>query len=300
MAVMNLLMAAKTALVDSILADGAVGPLLLNKNGRLKVDSKHAVLDMVLGNLTSIGTVLIVDVSEASSVTLHAKNTGTVSGTIGVATFEASIDSTNGTDGTWFPMQVSQANANVVATGSTSTTLAANAALSYAYRGSVSGFRWMRIRQTTAAATNVSSRWTVSRSTENIDNIPVLQQSSVAIVGTVPTTLPTGLGFGGGTSADTNLTAIVSVARNLTEFSATNNSAAKIYFKFYNKNGIPTLASDIPWLIIPVDIGETVQQSFGITGKRFTLGIGMAITGGIANTDTTAVAANIPMSLTYL
>ena len=44
-------------------------------------------------------------------------------------------------------------------------------------------------------------------------------------------------------------------------------------------------------MIIPVPIGGTITLPVGFSGFRFPLGLGIAITGAMADSDTTAVAA---------
>lgn len=56
------------------------------------------------------------------------------------------------------------------------------------------------------------------------------------------------------------------------------------------------LATDIPAMIIPVPaavsgVPGVATLPIGFSGLRFALGLGLAITGGAADTDATAVAA---------
>ena len=59
---------------------------------------------------------------------------------------------------------------------------------------------------------------------------------------------------------------------------------------------VPTVGTDVPEMIIavpPLASGVPGVATFpiGFNGLRFNLGLGLAITGGSADTDTTAVAA---------
>jgi hypothetical protein len=72
--------------------------------------------------------------------------------------------------------------------------------------------------------------------------------------------------------------------------------AGAAFVKLYNKATAPTVGTDVPLMIIPVPaavggVPGVAQISPGFNGYRFALGLGIAITGAVADTDTTAVAA---------
>lgn len=106
--------------------------------------------------------------------------------------------------------------------------------------------------------------------------------------------------FSTNTAATTNATSVKASAGYLQEVTVSNTSGAIVYFKVYNKASAPTVGTDIPLLTIPVAASSTVSSGFGSAGKRFTTGLAWAITGAIAATDTSAVAAGIQVSGTYL
>lgn len=91
-------------------------------------------------------------------------------------------------------------------------------------------------------------------------------------------------------AATTNATAIKTSAGVLGALIATNLSAATKYVKLYNKASAPTVGTDVPVYVFPIPAGGMLQLTDLKT--RFTTGIALAITGGIADTDTTAVAAS--------
>lgn len=64
------------------------------------------------------------------------------------------------------------------------------------------------------------------------------------------------------------------------------------YLKFYNKASAPNVGTDVPVLVIPIPATSVTHANFGILGHRFATGIALAITGGIADTDTTAIGAS--------
>lgn len=97
-------------------------------------------------------------------------------------------------------------------------------------------------------------------------------------------------------TASTNINLIQSGHRALSGLYATNIGATVAYVKLYNKATAPVLATDVPVMIIPLAAAAAgmpgvYQISSCDVGYRFPLGIGIAITGGIADTDATAVAA---------
>ena len=63
----------------------------------------------------------------------------------------------------------------------------------------------------------------------------------------------------------------------------------------YNKATAPVPGTDVPAAVILLLAGEAIgsfrAKDFGINGPKFPLGIGYAITGLVADADTTAIAA---------
>ena len=97
-------------------------------------------------------------------------------------------------------------------------------------------------------------------------------------------------------AATTNGALILTGTSGLSAFWATNTGASAAFVKLYNKATAPTVGTDVPEMIIPVpaavagDPGVT-SIPMGFHGFRFALGLGIAITGAVADSDTTAVAA---------
>jgi len=97
-------------------------------------------------------------------------------------------------------------------------------------------------------------------------------------------------------AATTNGALIITGTSGLQAFWATNTGAAAAYVKLYNKATAPTVGTDVPEMIIPVPaavggVPGVAALPMGFNGFRFALGLGIAITGGAADSDTTAVAA---------
>jgi hypothetical protein len=96
--------------------------------------------------------------------------------------------------------------------------------------------------------------------------------------------------------ATTNGANLSAATTGLQSVYATNTGAGAAFVKLYNKATAPTVGTDVPLMIIPVPaavggVPGVAQISPGFNGYRFALGLGIAITGAVADTDTTAVAA---------
>lgn len=271
----------------------------LFQSGPVKTTSAPYAPDVVLADLTAVNNVLVADVSKASNIVLHVKNTGGTSMAAGAFAFEASLDSTDGADGTWFPIQVVRSNANTVEGATGTLTLAAGAGLGYAWEASVNAYNWVRVRCTTLVTAGAIATWRLQRGTYATEPIPAIQAHAVTQSGTWTMALPTGAVSSITTVAGTNLSAPATAAVSLFEITIWNPNAATAYLKLYNKASNPTLASDIPFVIIPIEAGPKTQLiNFGGIGKRFTTGISVAVVSGVADTDATNAPAGIRISLT--
>lgn len=97
-------------------------------------------------------------------------------------------------------------------------------------------------------------------------------------------------------AASTNGALILTGTSGLQAFYASNIGATAAFVKLYNKATAPTVGTDVPEMVIPLPaavggVPSWVELSPGFNGYRFALGLGIAITGGSADSDTTAVAA---------
>ena len=91
-------------------------------------------------------------------------------------------------------------------------------------------------------------------------------------------------------AASTNATSVKASAGNLYHVTVGNVSAGIKFLKLYDKASAPTVGTDTPIVTIPIPIGGFSEAyDFPIP---FAVGIAYAITGAIADSDTTAVAAN--------
>lgn len=100
-------------------------------------------------------------------------------------------------------------------------------------------------------------------------------------------------------AASTNATSLKASAGLVHGYSLSNNGSSFAYLKLYNKASSPTVGTDTPvrTIMIPPEGGVERPLSVGI---EFSTGIAYALTGGIADADTTAVAANqISVNIDY-
>lgn len=103
-------------------------------------------------------------------------------------------------------------------------------------------------------------------------------------------------------AATTNATSVKGSAGTLGSIVAVNTHASNIaYLKLYNKASAPTVGTDTPVHVIPLAVAAGGVAITFPTGLNFSTGIAFAITGAMADTDTTAVAANqVAVSLGYV
>jgi hypothetical protein len=128
--------------------------------------------------------------------------------------------------------------------------------------------------------------------------MPVAVQNSLAVtaVTTQGTPVAPATPFILNSAASTNGALILTGTSGLHAFYATNTGAGAAYVKLYNKATAPTVGTDVPAMIIPVaaaaaGVPGVALLPIGYQGFRFALGLGIAVTGGAADADTTAVAA---------
>ncbi len=105
------------------------------------------------------------------------------------------------------------------------------------------------------------------------------------------------------TGTDEDFISVKASAGTITTIAAVNiNETTVSYLKIYDKATAPIVGLDIPVMTIPI---PTNIQGAGIVipipnGVTFSNGIGIAITGGVADSDTTAVLADeVVINLTY-
>lgn len=282
-------------------ADGDYTLLKIDEEGRLKVSTKPASYPDITGDITAvqatIGTPVVGgtvggDVSRASNVMAFC--TGTF---VGVnVSFEGSLDASG--DATWFSIQAVRSNSNTIETA----TGALGAQPVYGWEMSVNALRRVRVRCT--ARTSGTQSWRFVQGTYATEPIPAAQISGTQPVsGTVTATVTAGTvnpvvpatPYILNSAATTNDALILTGTSGLQAFYATNTGAAVAFVKLYNKATAP-VSTDIPAMILPVPaavsgVPGVATLPIGFSGFRFALGLGIRITGAVADADVTAVAA---------
>lgn len=265
-------------------------------DGRVKVTTRPDDYPDATGDITAVqptisapvaGGTVSADVSAASNVMAFCL--GVFAGVN--VTFEGSLEAAG--DNNWFGLQAVRTNANTIDTA----TGALSAAPAYAWELSVNALRRVRVRCT--ARTSGTQSWRFVLGTYATEPIPAAQVSatqpvsgSVTVSGTATATPATPTPYALNSAATTNLGAIKASAGTLFALAGSNSGAGLAYVKLYNKASAPVLATDVPALVVPIPAGGAMPPvNLGALGHRFALGIAIAVTGGAADTDATAVAA---------
>jgi hypothetical protein len=159
--------------------------------------------------------------------------------------------------------------------------------------------RAWRLRNGAAASVLTAAGALIGGDATNGLDVDVTRVSGTVTVNDVPAT------SGGWTSsitlsaASTNATSAKGSAGQVGGWYLYNANAAVRYFKLYNKATSPTVGTDTPVMVIPIPPGSAANVEFG-KGIAFATGIAFALTTGVANSDTGAVAANeIVVNLFY-
>lgn len=138
--------------------------------------------------------------------------------------------------------------------------------------------------------------------TNNIGDVDVLTLPAIPagsnLIGRVNLDAQTGNGLTPHkkiSAASTNATSLKASAGNVHGIYAHNTNASPRYLKLYDKASAPTVGTDTPVLTLPIP-GNTAGAGFVLPlsalGVTFTNGIAYALTTGVADSDTAAVAAN--------
>lgn len=133
---------------------------------------------------------------------------------------------------------------------------------------------------------------------------PITLAAGAASIGMVST--PVGTPLSVVSLATTNAAVLKSTAANLFEITISNPTATPVYVKLYNKATVPVVGTDVPVVTITAPAASASNKptdgvlTFSQIGKRFALGMGIAITGGPLATDTTASVAGVQVHGTYV
>jgi hypothetical protein len=227
---------------------------------------------------TSTGTLVMpVDPSDVSAVVVVW---GTYTGA--VLTFEGSRDGT-----VWVPLITSRRDA----LAAPSVAFACDPNGVHEFIVGCTAYGMVRVRATALTTGTVSVAVISSR------DVITYPQTVTNPQYAVPTVFPLKSAAG-----SINATVIKASAGTLYNLLLTNtNLLAVRYVKLYNKATTPLPASDVPVMVIPVPIGQAWSFSWGTIGFRFTAGIAVTMTTGVADTDTGTLAlGDVYMALAYI
>jgi hypothetical protein len=283
-------------------ADGDYTMLKMDEAGRLKTSSQPGLAPLTTGSITASAQTVAVNVARQSNLMAHMVATALVGHN---ATFEGSIDSTNGTDGAWFAIQAVRTNANTIEL--TTGVLAATPA--YGWELSVNGLAWMRVRAT--AHTSGTALWKFQPAPFATEPIPAQQVSGTQPVsGTVTANIGTGALAAGanaigdvGIQARANATGAASIhhfvaaattnalnikasAGRVLGWAFGNTTAVWQYVKLHNTAGAPTAGAGVVQTIAIPPGGVNVQNI--PAGIGFATGIARTCVTGSADADATA------------
>lgn len=91
-------------------------------------------------------------------------------------------------------------------------------------------------------------------------------------------------------AATTNATNVKASAGTVFSIRGYNTAGVPKYVKLYDKATAPTVGTDVPVLVVAVPTGAPFHIEFA-NGRYFSTGIGYSLQGGVADADTTALAA---------
>jgi hypothetical protein len=244
------------------------------------------------GNITALNGSVTLTTQGTSGVAIDLRGTF-----VATVTFQGTIDGT-----TFFNLQATPvASSNNVA----AVTTAAAAGAWYVQSGGCVQVRAIATAFTsgtiTATIRGVTSPGWVYSASVGATNAVTISSGTVTTVTTVGSqtpVVPTASFIN--SAATTNATAVKASAGTVWSIIVSNVNAAARYVKFYNLAVAPTVGTSVPVFTITISAGSTVQIDGGANGIRFGTGIALAITGAMADSDTTAVAASeIKVSTQY-
>jgi hypothetical protein len=280
--------------------DGDYATLKMDEAGRLKVATQPGAIAATTANITANAQAIFVNVERASNITISMVATSLVGHNI---SFEYSNNSTNGTDGNWYAVQVVRSNANTVETASG--VLAATPV--YGWEASVNAYKWLRVRAT--AHTSGTAAYTLLPGSYATEPIPAVQVTGTQPVSFTQPALVAGTAAIGDvgiqyranatgaatirhvvSAASTNATNAKAAAGRVVGWSFVNTTASWQYVKLHNSATAPTAGAGVVMTIgIPPNGSNNMPAGGG--GIGFATGIGFTIVTGSADADATATTA---------
>lgn len=255
----------------------------------------------VTGALAALGSVTASGLEDGASAFFSIR--GTYSGTF---VFEASDDA----GVTWFSVLAVRSDSNVA-----EATSGALVSISRAWRCSVAGFDSFRVRCSTfvsgSASIVISPSPYAYEPNPSIPTHAVTQSGVFSTTGAASTAIIGDVGGAGRatatnailrskiiSAAGTNATIVKASAGRVYGWSLSNTTASTKFVKIYNLATSPVVGTTVPVETIALPPNGNVDRNDFI-GVFNSAGIGIAITGGAADTDATAVAVNDVVGALY-
>lgn len=153
---------------------------------------------------------------------------------------------------------------------------------------SLQGYQYFRARFTAYTSGTATASAYFNRESIPViaaPNSPAATSSIVASTTTAGTLLYTV-----NSAASTNAANIKTSAANVYGLSVMNTSATTKYVRLFNLTTAPTMGTSVPIMVVAVPATSSKEIQY-VPALRFNTGLAVAITGGAAATDNTAVAA---------
>lgn len=254
------------------------GKIQINEDGRVMVASKPAIFALQTKDITANAQTFFINTNTVSNLIVHCKVNPSVAGHN--STFEGSLDSTNGTDGTWFTVQAVRSNANTIET--TSGVLASTP--TYCWELSVNALKWFRIR--TTAHTSGTMKWMIQCGSYATEPIPAMQAHSVTASGTVTSNIGTNAGA---IYADTTTVLAISATYTGTSRDAgATNAYQKFVARAYADQSATLYIEDstdnVTWRrvsSVPIVAGICSNLSVDVLARYYRV---VVVNGAVANT----------------
>lgn len=253
---------------------------VLVKNGQLEIQNDTgnpipvgpAAQLNVTGSASALNGVLFSTACDAYR-SINIQITGTWVGTI---TFQVSNDNSN-----W----ATQSILNSVG----STTTVGNATTNSCFYGTLGGFQYFRAIFTAYTSGTATANAYLAK---EIVATPVNTNGAIVSVSsfTANTTSSATTLYTVNSAASTNAASIKATGANLYGISVMNTSAATKYVRLFNLTVAPTVGTSVPIMVVAVPATSSKEIQY-VPAVRFGTGLSVAITGGAAATDSTAVAA---------
>jgi len=195
--------------------------------------------------------------------------------------------------------QVSNDNTNWVnltgrSAADTSGTFSSSATAPFIFIASLVGYQYFRCILTAYTSGTVNASAYFSRESTPVVAAPPTSQT---VSGTVTVGNITASSSSSGTvlytvnsAATTNAASIKATGANFFGLSVMNASASTKYVRLYNLATAPTVGTSVPIMVVAVPATSSKEIEY-VPSLRFGTGLAVAITGGAAATDSTAVAA---------